>query len=127
MDTGLVQFLLGHPGVAAEVGDRIYPQPLPQNATLPAVTYQDISDVGYMTSTGPACLTRQRYQIDHWAETREIARRVECATRQALNGAHGAWPGGARIGGVFRRNTWTRYEPDEKVYRVITDYQILAF
>ena len=37
-DEALVQFLLSRPGVVGEVGERIYPSPLPQKAVLPAVT-----------------------------------------------------------------------------------------
>lgn len=126
LDVGLRLFLLQHPGVTAEVGDRIYPQPLPQGVELPALTYTDVSNVGSLSMTGPDCMTRQRYQIDHWAATRAEARRVERVTRQALNGAHGVWPGGVRVGVVSRKNTWTQYEPDEPINRVITDYQILV-
>jgi len=124
IDESLRQFLLQHPGIVAEVGNRVYPQPLPQGATLPALTYADISDVGSMSNDGPDCHTQLRYQIDHWATTREVARRVERATRQVMNGYRGQWPGGRRIGGVFRVNTWTLHEPDERIYRTITDYRI---
>lgn len=126
-DEALRLFLLSRPGVAAEVGERVYPAPLPQGATLPAVTYTDVSDVGSTSNDGPDCLGRLRYQIDHWATTREAARRVERATRTALSGFRGQWPGGWRIGGVFRRNSWTLYEPETQLHRAISDYRINAF
>jgi len=126
IDEGLVAFLRQMPGVAAEVEDRIGPRPLPQGELLPAVTYSDVSDVGSTSNSGPDCLSRLRYQIDHWAATRGEARRVERATRAALNGFRGQWPGGLRIGGVFRRNSWTVYEPETGLWRVITDYRINA-
>lgn len=126
IDEGLRLFLLDSPGVTAEVGTRIYPDPLPQGATLPAITYMDISDVGSTSNDGPDCLSRTRYQFKHWAATREAARRVERATRAVLSGYRGSWPGGRRIGGVFRRNTWTLYEPETKLYQAITDYGINA-
>jgi len=127
LDAGLRLFLLQHPGIAAEVGDRIYPQPLPQGVKLPALTYHDVSDTSSLSSDGPDCVQRPRYQIDHWATTRAEARRVERATRQALHGYAGSWPGGGRVGVVSRINGWTRYEPEEKLFRAIADYRILAW
>lgn len=126
IDEGLRAFLMERPGVAAEVGERIGPAPLPHKSPLPAITYQDVSDVGSTSMGGPDCLSRARYQINHWAETREAAQRVERTTRAALNGFRGVFPGGVRVGGVFRRNSWTLYEPETKLYRAITDYQISA-
>lgn len=126
LDEGLRGFLLSRPGVVAEVGERVYPAPLPQGATLPAVTYSDVSDVGGTSNDGPDCLRRVRYQLTHWAETREAARRVESATRAAMSGYRGQWPGGARVGGVFRRNGWTLYEPETRLHQAISDYQVSA-
>lgn len=126
IDEGLRAFLLQYPAITAEVSSRVYPAPLPQNATLPALTYTDISDVGSYSMDGPDCLHRVYMQIDHWAETREEARRVESATRTALSGFLGKFPGGLKVGGIFRRNTWTLHEPETKLWRAIADYQINA-
>ncbi len=125
IDEGLVAYLAGFPGVAAEVGERIYPAPLPQGVELPAVTYSDVSNTASYSHDGPDCLQRARYQIDHWAATREAATRVERATRAALSGFRGRW-GGLTIGGVFRRNSWTLHEPETQLWRAISDYQINA-
>lgn len=127
LDEGLRLFLLSRPGVVEAVGERVYPEPLPQGATLPAVTYSDVSDVGSTSNDGPDCLRRPRYQLTHWARTREAARRVDATTRQVMSGFRGQWPGGLRIGGVFRRNGWTLYEPETQLYQAISDYQISAF
>ena len=125
-DEGLRRFLLQHPGVTDEIAQRVYPAPLPQGATLPAVTYTDLSDVGSYTAAGPTCLRRVSYQIDHWADTRETAQRVERATRRLLSGWRGQFPGGLRVGGIFRRNSRTLYEQETQLWRVATDYQINA-
>lgn len=126
IDEGLRALLLQYPGVTAEISDRVYPAPLPQGVTLPAVTYTDISSVNSFSGNEADCLTRNRYQIDHWAATREEAKRVEMATRRVLNGFFGKMPGGIRIGGIFRRNAWTMREPDTQLWRAVTDYQINA-
>jgi hypothetical protein len=125
IDEGLRLFLLAFPGLTGIVSDRIYPTPLPQGATLPAVTYTDISNVGSTSNDGPDCLEKARYQLDHWAETKEDANRLERLTRVALSGFRGRWQG-LTIGGVFRRNSWTLYEPETQLWRAISDYQINA-
>jgi hypothetical protein len=125
IDEGLRAHMLGYPGVTNAIGSRVYPAPLPQGATLPAVTYHDVSNVGSTSNDGPDCLERARYQLDHWAETKEEATRIERLTRAVLSGYSGRW-GALTIGGVFRRNSWTLYEPETQLWRAITDYQINA-
>jgi hypothetical protein len=126
LDEGLRLFLLGHPGVAAEVGERISPDPLAKGETLPAVTYMDVDEPGSYSNDGPNCLVKARYQLSHWAQSKEEAARVERATRGVVDGYRGAWPGGLRIMGVFGRATRSMYEPETKLWRVISDYQIRA-
>jgi hypothetical protein len=126
IDEALVGFLSEYYGVTNEVDDRIYPAPLPQGVTLPAITYQDVSNVGSYSNDGPDCLVRARYQLTHWAETKEAANRVEQMTRTAMNGYYGTWPGGLTIGGVFRLNSFTLQERDTQLWQAITDYQINA-
>lgn len=126
MDEALRGFLLGFPGVAAEVAERISPDPLPQGETLPAITYVDVSNTGSYSNDGPGCVTRTRYQVSHWAATKEAAARVERVTRQVLDGFRGGWSGGVMVQGVFGRMTRTLYEPETQLWRVVSDYQIVA-
>lgn len=126
IDEGLRLFLLGYPGVADEVGDRISPDPLPQKSALPAVTYLDVSDVGSYSNDGPDCTSRVHYQLSHWAPTKEAAVRVERATRAVLDGYRGTWSGGLQIGGVFGRATRSLYEPETRLWRMISEYVIAA-
>lgn len=126
IDEALRAFLLGFPGVAAEVGERISPEPLPQGETLPAITYLDVSNTGSYSNDGPDCTTRTRFQLSHWAATKEAAARVERVTRQVLNGFQGDWSGGIRVQGVFGRATRSLYEPETQLWRMVSDYQIVA-
>lgn len=126
LDEGLRLFLLGHPGVAAEVEERISPDPLPQDEGLPAVTYLDVDELGSYSNDGPNCLVRARYQLSHWGRTKADAVRLERATRGVMDGYQGGWPGGWRIMGVFGRATRSIYEPETKLWRMVSDYQIRA-
>ena len=52
------------------MGDRIYPNVLPQNAVLPAITYSDPSEVEGYTLDGPDGLPEVRVQIAVWTNGR---------------------------------------------------------
>ena len=121
-------YLVNMPGVAAEiVGDdgseRLYPSPLPQGATLPAVTYQDISDVQFYSNDNQTCYSRKRYQIDAWASTRTESERVAIQIWQAMSGYAGTW-GSHDIGFVKRVDGHTDYEPATKLWRYRSDFMI---
>lgn len=126
MDEALRAFLLGLPGVMGEVAERVSPDPLPQGETLPAITYVDVSNTGSYSNEGPGCVTRTRYQVSHWAATKEAAARVERMTRGVLDGFRGGWSGGIEVLGVFGRATRSLYEPETQLWRVVSDYLIVA-
>jgi hypothetical protein len=46
--------LIGQSGLTALVSTRVYPLGLPQNPTLPAITYALVSDNGHTTSEATA-------------------------------------------------------------------------
>ena len=123
IDEEIKTFLLSIPGVAAEIGIRIYPMPLPQGATLPAVTYQAISDVQSYSSGNDTCYRLMRYQIDSWSDSQKESVRVDETTRQALSGYSGQW-GSKDIGFVRRGTSSSHYEPETKLRRVRSDYLI---
>ena len=61
----IVSKLKAHSGLAALVGAWVYPAPLPQRPTLPAVTYQRISTTPYQTrDSAKADYERPRFQFD---------------------------------------------------------------
>ena len=123
IDEELKTFLLSIPGIVAEIVSRIYPAPLPQNATLPAVTYQAISDPQSYSNGNDTCYHLPRYQLDVWASSQKEAVRVDSTVRQALSGYSGQW--GAREIGFVRRGTGSsHYEPETKLRRVRSDYLI---
>lgn len=59
-------FLLADPAIAARVGTRVYPQILPQNATLPAIVGTQTTGIRMSHLHGAASLARPRYQLDAW-------------------------------------------------------------
>ncbi len=73
-------------GVAALVGTRIYPGPLAQEATLPAIGFGRISRVVDYTHSGPSTLEDGRFQFDCWAATHTGAIALARAVRTAFEG-----------------------------------------
>jgi hypothetical protein len=93
---GIYALLKADDGVAAVVGGRIFPVLLPENATLPAMTYQIIggtSDPTFETS-GPQ---RVRIQFDVFAAKYIDADSGREAIRKVLNGFVGSLADGTYL------------------------------
>lgn len=86
--------------VAAILGTRVYPDKLPQGATLPAAVYYGISGIDEPQLSGLLGRAEQRIQIDAYATTRTAANALALAIRNALTGSwgRGTWgPTGATV------------------------------
>jgi hypothetical protein len=123
IDEEMRTYLLSIPGVAAEITARIYPMPLPQGTTLPAVTYQAISDIQGYSNGNDTCYRLMRYQLDCWSDSQQEAVRVDETIRAALSGHSGQW-GAHDIGFVKRSTGSSHYEPETQLRRVRSDYLI---
>jgi len=86
-----VNFLENAPLVSALVSSRIYPgPPLPQHATLPAITYNQISATRVHVLAGPGGKARRRIQVDCWAATKTEAEALADTVRRSLDGFYGS-------------------------------------
>lgn len=85
MEQALHGRLTGYAGLAALVGARVMPAPLPEGVVLPAVGYQLVSDLPNVTLTGADGFYAARYQVTVWAMTRLAAVTVAKQVRAALN------------------------------------------
>lgn len=104
IEPGLFAHLCADAGVAALVGDRIYPAGrIPEAAPLPALTYQRVSTVPQQTLDGLAGLTQVRMQITAWAEGDTApaqSKALAAAVIRSLAGFRGEWAGGVPISGI---------------------------
>ena len=123
LEQALFSRLDGFAGLTSLVVSRIYPLVLPQNPTLPAVTYQRIDGIREDGIAGSHGLAHPRIQIDSWGSTYTSAKDVATQVRTALY-----------------RQTWTEdtvavldafieddrdfYEDDVKIFRVSQDFLI---
>jgi hypothetical protein len=82
-------FLLADSALAALIGTRLHPLRLPQNPTLPAMTYQWVSGERAHALDGAVGLSSPRVQFDCWAGTYLQAEAVFEAFRKRLDGFRG--------------------------------------
>lgn len=117
IETDLYSRLSTFAGLVALVGTRSYPLLLPQNPTLPAITFQKISNVREQAHSGDSSLQHPRYQFSCWAETYAEAWAVAEQIRLALQGITSA-------GGGFYENAVDLYDPETGWYHVPVDITI---
>lgn len=116
----IVSKLKAHAGLSALVGTRVYPAPLPQRPTLPAVTYQRISTLPAQTRDSiKAGFERPRFQFDGWAS--DVAGRSALATelRNALAAIQQA--SNPRVDVTLLQDARDFYEADSGRYRAVLD------
>lgn len=89
IEDALYSKLAGAAGVAALVGTRIYPAPLPEGAALPALTYQVISSPRNVMFGGDDGWRDPRVQITAWASTQKGAEALAVAVEGAIVGWSG--------------------------------------
>lgn len=123
LETGIFAQLQADAGVGALAGDRIYPILMPQESTLPAITYQRISTRDSYAHDGVQCLSKVRMQFDCYAETLLAAEAVAAAVRASLDGQRATW-GAVSILASFRVNEQSFYDPTVEAYRMSDDYMI---
>jgi len=86
----LVQYVNNHPALAAVQVSRFYPIQLPQRPTLPASTYQIVSNMPGYSQDGLS-YEAPRVQIDCYAKTYAEAHTLADAFLAALAGWHAAF------------------------------------
>jgi hypothetical protein len=79
----------------------IYPQIIPQDASLPAIAYQQIGGNRLYSQSGDSGLPRSLFQITVQATTYSAAKTLTKAIRQALSGYRGSLGGMLTVGGIF--------------------------
>jgi len=81
LEAGLYAALTGAARVAGLVSERVYPEVIPQEATLPAMAYQRVSGLRGHYHGGGLGLARGRIQLTIVAETYSEAKEVAGAVR----------------------------------------------
>ena len=123
IESALYAHLTTDVGLAALVGARVYPLALPQQPTLPALTYQRISTspTQHRDSAEPQH-SRIRMQIDCWAASYDSALSVRAAVRAAMGTV--AQASSPRIDAALLADDTDTYDPAPGRWRATLDYFI---
>lgn len=116
------------PAIAALCAARVYPNDLPQDITLPAVTYQIVSapiESTHDEVVGQS-LAHATYQIDAWATTYATAAAVARQIHLALHTFRGAVPGTPmfQVNLCLRTSKRPNKDPETGLYWISQDYEI---
>ena len=114
--------------VAADVGTRIFPRAMPQDATLPAIVYQLISSNSDDALDGAAGIATALVQVDVYADTHLAANNTAEDVRASLHGFTGTM-GDETVSALQLANKIEGYQVpndggDDGVYRVTLDWSI---
>lgn len=124
VDVAFRKLLVEAPGVTEMASGRIYPSQAPDNVTLPAVVYQQISDVPRYVNGNDSCFRQMRYQTDSYATTLAAARQLDEGIRARLSGYSGSVHGHRLT--VFRGNGYPATYEAEGYWRVTSDFTVIA-
>lgn len=109
--------LTSYSGITALISTRSYPLLLPQHPTIPAVTYQKVSNTG---QKGTSTLRETRYQFNCWGRTYAEAHTLATQVKAAFEEWHDLdQTPGVNMGLVV--NELDDYDDEAKVFRVIVD------
>lgn len=85
--------MIGDAAIAAQIGTRLYPVLIPQDAELPAIAYQVISAPRRYSHSGDSRLTPLRMQFTIQANSYDEVTQLSQAVRQCWSGFHDAIDG----------------------------------
>lgn len=131
IEAALYAELTGNAGVKALVSTRVYPLRAPQDATLPYLIYQKISNARDYSHDGATLLVHPRFQFKAVSTTFDGSRALFHAVRAVLSGYSGTMGGvgGVSVNGGFLENEYDQverglvsYEPELGAYVTYFDF-----
>jgi len=110
-------------GVTNIVGTRIYPNLLPQDVTLEAITYRRVSGPHVSAFGTDAGLSNPRFQVDVWADLYTEAVALAAAVQTALVRFRGTIAS-ETIQDILLLNELDIYEQERRIHRVMMDFEV---
>ena len=123
IEEALFTRLSGFAGLVALVAARIYPVVLPQDVTLPAVSYQRVSGPRTSAMGSDPGLSHPRFEVSAWSEDYLTAKTVKEQIRAALQRWRGTVSGVVVID-TFLLGERDLYDPATLLYHVPVDVVI---
>lgn len=115
--------LVGHAGLSALVGDRVYMGTLPDDPRFPVVLVQEISGIPEPVMGNDTGIVRGRAQVDAWGWTRQEAKDAGEQIRDALQRHNGTYEG-SEITVTEMNSGGVRWESDGRVWRHRQDFEL---
>ncbi len=103
--------------VSGVVGTRIYRVKMPDNATLPAITYQVISGAFDETREGPSGMAMPVVGVDCWARSAGATQALAAHARDALHPFRGTYSD-LEIHGVWEWTHFELYDAETEIFHV---------
>ncbi|MDQ7790140.1 MAG: DUF3168 domain-containing protein [Clostridia bacterium] len=117
IDKAVPSIMLSHAGLTALIGTRVLPLTLGDKTSLPAVTYQKISDVRGPAGTGTRIA---RFQISCIAKTLLEAKEVVAQVQSAFDRQHRT-VSGVQVFDSDPEDDYDEYDEETKLCRVPVD------
>lgn len=117
IETEFRSALVQHAGLAALVGDRIYPVIAPDEVDKPYLVYHVIGGIPLVSFSGVNVIKNERIQVTAWARTYAEIRAIHEQVRAALLAS-------AILSIVPLDDGIDDYEQDTKLYGIRSDYSV---
>ena len=124
LEAAIYSILSADLGLKALVSTRIYPLLLPQNATLPALTYARVSTERESAFVSDPGLSTARIQVDVWGDTVSSVQNVAEEVRGALHRYKGTIAA-VVVEESHIENEVMMYEPETEIFHIVLDFSIL--
>lgn len=111
----IYEYLITVEGITDIVSERISPGDLPQDQTIPAITFRRVSNQRHHARR----YVSPRFQVNSWARTPMKAEELAQEVREAFEGFHGSMDGLHVVSIVV--NDTDDLNPPSGLYRVMTD------
>lgn len=119
---------LGDSAITALIDQRWYIIDLPQGASVPAVTMQQISGVPEHNHSGHSGQENSRWQFTVWSSCYQKASRLSWAIERRFDAFRGQWgspeQGWWDVGRCTKVGRVTMRNPEQKLYQIVLDFYI---
>jgi hypothetical protein len=116
--------LTGAASLVALVGNRIYPDMMPEPPIYPAVTYQQTDGDGARSAVADRAMQKGIFEVTVWAKSRPETIAIAAQVKLALNRARKVIAGGIQIDDCFAEGDSDMRDPGTKIYSRHTTYRL---
>jgi hypothetical protein len=124
INDALYGYLSTYAGLTALVSNRIYPDNLPQNPVLPAITFTCISTLRHHEFKNDSKMIDSTIQFTIWAASRKVTKTVSTQLRKALQDYSGIMSS-VRISAVLLGDETDDFDDETRLYNTHMEFKII--